>query len=47
VRRGFAFKFERDFYGEHEARVYAVHAGRGDARRTLQQIGGARHFAWK
>lgn len=25
--------------GEHEARVYAVHASEGGARRTLQQIG--------
>jgi hypothetical protein len=25
--------------GEHEARVYAVHASAGGARRTLQQIG--------
>jgi hypothetical protein len=25
--------------GEHEARVYAVHASNGEARRTLQQIG--------
>jgi hypothetical protein len=47
VRHGFTFKFERDLYGEHEVRVYAVRAGRGEARRTLQQVGGALHFAWK
>jgi hypothetical protein len=28
-------------------RVYAVRAGRGGARRTLQQVGGPLHFAWK
>lgn len=46
-RCGFTFRFERDVYGEHEVRVYAVGAGRGGARRTLRQIGGPLHFAWK
>jgi hypothetical protein len=30
--------------GEHEARVYAVHASAGGARRTLQLIGVPLHF---
>jgi hypothetical protein len=46
-RRAFVFRFEQPRYGEHEARVYAVRAGRGGARRTLQQIGEPRHFTWK
>ena len=44
-RRSFAFEFRRT--GEYEARVYAVSAGRGGERRTLQQLGGPRHFEWK
>ena len=40
-RRSFAFEFLRS---EYEARVYAVRAGRGGERRTLQQVGGAVHF---
>ncbi len=44
-RRPFAFEFRRT--GEYEARVYAVSAGRGGERRTLQQLGGPRHFTWK
>jgi hypothetical protein len=43
-RHGFIFKLEPPLYGEHEARVYAVHASRGDTRRTLQQIGSPLHF---
>ena len=39
ARRGFVFEFGRERYGEHEARVYAVRAERGGARRTLRQIG--------
>ena len=46
-RRAFVFPFEQPRYGEHEARVYAVRVGRSGARRTLQQIGDARHFTWK
>jgi hypothetical protein len=46
-RHGFVFDFERDLYGEHEARVYALHTSRGETRRTLQQIGGPIRFAWK
>ena len=46
-RRAFVFPFEQPRYGEHEARVYAVRAGRDGARRTLQQIGDPRHFNWK
>jgi len=46
-RHGFAFDFERPLYGEHEARVYAVHASRGDTRRTLQQVGSPLNFEWK
>lgn len=47
ARRGFTFKFQRDLYGEHEIRVYAVSARRGGARRTIQQFGERLHFAWK
>jgi hypothetical protein len=47
VRRAFVFRFEQPRYGEYEARVYAVREGRGGARRTLQQLGGARRFQWK
>ena len=46
-RRAFVFRFEQPRYGEQEARVYAVRVGRGGVRRTLQQIGGPRHFEWK
>ena len=46
-RRAFVFRFEQPRYGEYEARVYAVRAGRGGARRTLQQLGDPRHFDWK
>jgi hypothetical protein len=46
-RHGFVFTFERDLYGEHEARVYAVHSSAGGRRRTLQQIGRPLAFAWK
>lgn len=45
VRRFFVFEFQRS--GEYEARVYAVRARRGGARRTLQQIGEPKHFSWK
>ena len=47
ARRGFSFKFERPLSGEHEIRVYGVRAGRGGARRTLQQFGEPLHFAGK
>jgi hypothetical protein len=43
-RHGFVFNLEHINAGEHEARVYAVHASRAGARRTLQQIGGALRF---
>ena len=43
-RHGFVFNLGRMKAGEHEARVYAVHASRAGARRTLQQIGGALRF---
>jgi hypothetical protein len=46
-RRAFVFRFEQPRYGEQEARVYAVREGLGGARRTLQQLGGARNFQWK
>ena len=46
-RRGFTFRFERDLYGEHEVRVYAVREGRGGERRLLQQMGGPVGFVWK
>jgi len=41
---GFVFKTPPLRAGEHEARVYAVHASRGGARRTLQLIGKPRRF---
>ena len=47
ARRAFVFSFERPRFGEYEARVYAVREGRGGTRRTLRQLGGARHFTWK
>jgi hypothetical protein len=43
-RHGFVFNLGPVQPGEHEARVYAVHASRAGARRTLQQIGGALRF---
>lgn len=43
-RHGFVFNLGHIDAGEHEARVYAVHASRAGARRTLQQIGGELHF---
>lgn len=43
-RHGFVFRLSDVKAGEHEARVYAVHASRNGARRTLQQIGGALRF---
>lgn len=43
-RHGFVFNLANMKAGEHEARVYAVHASRNGARRTLQQIGGALRF---
>jgi hypothetical protein len=43
-RHGFVFRVEALRPGEHEARVYAVHASRNGARRTLQQIGNALRF---
>jgi hypothetical protein len=46
-RHGFVFNLGATQPGEHEARVYAVHASHGDTRRTLQQIGGALRFTVK
>jgi len=43
-RHGFDFRLEPLAPGEHEARVYAVHASAGGRRRTLQQIGPAMKF---
>lgn len=43
-RHGYVFNLSDMKAGEHEARVYAVHASRNGARRTLQQIGGALRF---
>jgi hypothetical protein len=43
-RHGFVFTLDPPLRGEHEARVYAVHASRGGARRTLQQIGSPFRF---
>lgn len=43
-RHGFVFNLGPVQAGEHEARVYAVHASRGETRRTLQQIGGVLRF---
>ena len=36
---GFRFRVDVTEAGEHEARVYAVHASGGGARRTLQLVG--------
>lgn len=52
VRVGFAEDEHHGFWfetppldaGEYEARVYAVRASRGAARRTLQQVGEPRRF---
>jgi hypothetical protein len=44
-RHGFVFALGALTPGEHEARVYAVHASDGGRRRTLQQIGGAMKFS--
>jgi hypothetical protein len=46
-RHGFVFNLGPVRAGEHEARVYAVHASRGETRRTLQQIGGSLRFTVK
>lgn len=46
-RRAFVFRFEQPRHGEYDARVYAVRERRGGARRTLQELGGARGFIWK
>ena len=43
-RHGFVFNLADTQTGEHEARVYAVHASRGNSRRTLQQIGAPLRF---
>ena len=44
-RHGFSFPLRVQEGGEHEARVYAVHASGGAARRTLQLIGRAVSFS--
>lgn len=41
---GFSFKTPALAPGEHEARVYAVHASGNETRRTLHQIGFTRKF---
>jgi hypothetical protein len=46
-RHGFVFQVNVTTPGEHEARVYAVNASRGETRRTLQQVGGALRFTSK
>ena len=46
-RHGFVFMLAPLPAGTHEARVYAVHASRAGARRTLQQIGSAYRFTVK
>jgi len=46
-RHGFVFALDPPLSGEHEARVYAVHASRGGARHTLQQIGSPFRFTAK
>lgn len=46
-RRGFAFKFERELYGEHTVSAYAVRPGRGGERRMLREVGRPIYFAWK
>ena len=46
-RHGFVFNLGSVSAGEHAARVYAVHASRAGARRTLQQIGGTLRFMVK
>jgi hypothetical protein len=42
---GFVFDTPALAQGEHEARVYAVHASGGGQRRTLQLIGKPIHFS--
>jgi hypothetical protein len=45
VRQGFVFNFDPPpRAGEHEARVYAVRASGGGARRTLRLVGGPLRF---
>ena len=44
ARRGFVFRLGSERNGEHEARVYAVRAGRGGERRTLELVGVPRRF---
>jgi hypothetical protein len=46
-RHGFVFNLGASPPGEHEARVYAVHASRADLRRTLQQVGPTLRFTVK
>jgi hypothetical protein len=41
---GFSFQPPTLPPGEHEARVYALHTGSDETRRTLHQIGFARKF---
>jgi hypothetical protein len=43
-RHGFAFPLQAQQAGEHEARVYAVHASAGGMRRTLQLVGDPMRF---
>ena len=43
-RHGFSFETPPLAPGEHEARVYAVHASGGGTRRVLRQIGHAPRF---
>lgn len=46
-RHGFVFNLDPPRVGEHEARVYAVHASGGGEHRTLQLIGEPLRFAVK
>lgn len=41
---GFTFDLPALARGQHEARVYVVHASGGGTRRTLQQLGEPLHF---
>ena len=43
-RHGFTFPLQVEESGEHEARVYAVHASGGAIRRTLQLVGHVMRF---